>query len=93
MLPRHQAFPGSLLPLAGRAGVAFDPDAVALWIGPHQLMQSGQPLPFDREAASRVLRSETVQIRIGLGDGPGNGLAWGCDLSDQYVRINADYTT
>ena len=84
---------GRIVAAAGRSGVPFDPEQVALWIGPHQLMQSGQPLSFDREAASRVLRSETVQIRIRLGDGPGNGLAWGCDLSDQYVRINADYTT
>jgi len=28
-----------------------------------------------------------------VGSGPGSGMAWGCDLSDQYVRINADYTT
>ena len=84
---------GRIVAAAGRSGVPFDPEQVALWIGPHQLMQSGQPLSFDPEAASRVLRSETVQIRIQLGDGPGNGLAWGCDLSDQYVRINADYTT
>ena len=84
---------GRIVAAAGRSGVPFDPEQVALWIGPHQLMQSGQPFSFDREAASRVLRSETVQIRIQLGDGPGNGLAWGCDLSDQYVRINADYTT
>ena len=84
---------GRIVAAAGRSGVPFDPEQVALWIGPHQLMQSGQPLSFDPEAASRVLRSDTVQIRIQLGDGPGNGLAWGCDLSDQYVRINADYTT
>tara|TARA_B100002052_G_scaffold123673_1_gene113684 strand:+ start:396 stop:1580 length:1185 start_codon:yes stop_codon:yes gene_type:complete len=84
---------GRIVAAAGRSGVPFDPEQVALWIGPHQLMQSGQPLSFDHKAASRVLRSETVQIRIQLGDGPGNGLAWGCDLSDQYVRINADYTT
>jgi len=84
---------GRIVAAAGRSGVPFDPEQVALWIGPHQLMQSGQPLSFDHEAASRVLRSETVPIKIQLGDGPGNGLAWGCDLSDQYVRINADYTT
>ena len=84
---------GRIVAAAGRSGVAFDPDAVALWIGPHQLMQSGQPLTFDRDAASAVLREETVVIRIRLGDGPGQGRAWGCDLSDQYVRINADYTT
>ena len=44
-------------------------------------------------AASAVLREETVVIKIQLGDGAGRGCAWGCDLSDQYVRINADYTT
>jgi len=87
---------------AGRAGVPFQPDAVALWLGDHQLMAAGQPLPFDRAAASQYLRDraagaylvdDTVQIRLQVGDGPGRGRAWGCDLSDQYVRINADYTT
>ncbi|MFN5160984.1 MAG: bifunctional ornithine acetyltransferase/N-acetylglutamate synthase, partial [Cyanobacteriota bacterium] len=34
-----------------------------------------------------------VLIRLQVGTGAGRGLAWGCDLSDQYVRINADYTT
>ena len=56
-------------------------------------MQGGQPLPFDRDGASAVLRESTVQIRLRLGAGPSQGRAWGCDLSDQYVRINADYTT
>jgi len=37
--------------------------------------------------------ADTVAIRLVVGDGPGRGTAWGCDLSDQYVRINADYTT
>jgi glutamate N-acetyltransferase/amino-acid N-acetyltransferase len=93
---------GRIVAAAGRAGVPFDPEAVALWLGEHQLMAAGQPLAFDRAAASQYLRQraagaylqdDTVQIRLRLGDGPGGGLAWGCDLSDQYVRINADYTT
>ena len=93
---------GRIVAAAGRAGVAFSADAVALWMGPHQLMSAGQPLPFDRAAASaylseracgRYLVDDTVQIRLSLGDGAGHGIAWGCDLSDQYVRINADYTT
>ena len=93
---------GRIVAAAGRAGVPFLPDAVALWLGDHQLMASGQPLPFDRAAASQYLRDraagaylvdDTVQIRLQVGDGPGWGRAWGCDLSDQYVRINADYTT
>ncbi|MDM7936120.1 MAG: bifunctional glutamate N-acetyltransferase/amino-acid acetyltransferase ArgJ [Cyanobium sp. CZS 48M] len=98
---------GRIVAAAGRAGVAFDPEAVALWLGEHQLMAAGQPLAFDRPAASRYmaeraagaylnpdpLLGDTVAIRLVVGDGPGEGLAWGCDLSDQYVRINADYTT
>ncbi|MFM8278345.1 MAG: bifunctional glutamate N-acetyltransferase/amino-acid acetyltransferase ArgJ [Cyanobium sp.] len=93
---------GRIVAAAGRAGVPFDPEAVALWLGDHQLMERGQPLAFDRAAASRYLREraagaylqdDTVAIRLQLGEGPGAGIAWGCDLSDQYVRINADYTT
>ncbi len=93
---------GRIVAAAGRAGVPFDPTAVALWLGDHQLMEQGQPLAFDRPAASRYLRDragaaylwdDTVVIRLRLGEGLGTGIAWGCDLSDQYVRINADYTT
>ena len=93
---------GRIVAAAGRAGVAFEPEAVALWLGEHQLMAAGQPLAFDRPAASRYLQDraagaylldDTVLIRLLVGAGPGTGAAWGCDLSDQYVRINADYTT
>jgi glutamate N-acetyltransferase/amino-acid N-acetyltransferase len=93
---------GRIVAAAGRAGVPMDPDAVALWLGEHQLMAAGQPLPFDRPAASAYMREraagayltdDTVLIRIQVGSGSGSGRAWGCDLSDQYVRINADYTT
>ena len=98
---------GRIVAAAGRAGVVFDPNAVALWLGDHQLMEAGQPLPFDRPAASAYLRSraagayldpdpargDTVHIRLVVGPGPGCATAWGCDLSAQYVRINADYTT
>jgi len=93
---------GRIVAAAGRAGVAFEPEAVALWLGGHQLMAAGQPLAFDRPAASAYMRDrasgaylsdDTVVIRLQVGEGSGQGRAWGCDLSDQYVRINADYTT
>ncbi len=98
---------GRIVAAAGRAGVPFALEAVALWLGEHQLMAAGQPLPFDRPAASQYMKDraagtylsadpasgDTVAIRLQVGAGAGRGLAWGCDLSDQYVRINADYTT
>ena len=93
---------GRIVAAAGRSGVVFDPGDVALWIGAHQLMAAGHPLAFDRAAASAYLRErakgcylvdDCVLIRLAVGSGAGQGTAWGCDLSDQYVRINADYTT
>ena len=93
---------GRIVAAAGRSGVKFDVDLMALWLGEHQLMRGGQPLGFDRPAASDYLRVRAaggalqdapVVIRLLIGSGPGEGCAWGCDLSDQYVRINADYTT
>ena len=93
---------GRIVAAAGRSGATFDAQAVSLWIGEHQLMENGQPLGFDRSAASTYLRErasgrslhdDAVVIRLLIGSGPGQGRAWGCDLSDQYVRINADYTT
>ena len=93
---------GRIVAAAGRAGVPFSADAVDLWVESHQLMAAGQPLDFDRAAASEDLKAraagaylqdDCVRIRLAVGDGPGEGRAWGCDLSDQYVRINADYTT
>ncbi|MFN5861629.1 MAG: bifunctional ornithine acetyltransferase/N-acetylglutamate synthase, partial [Pseudanabaena sp.] len=39
------------------------------------------------------LKNETVIINVGVGDGDGSGTAWGCDLSYDYVKINAEYTT
>ena len=41
----------------------------------------------------QYLVDDSVSIRLIVGQGTGKGVAWGCDLSDQYVRINADYTT
>ena len=93
---------GRIVAAVGRAGVPLDAHAIALWLGDTQLMAAGRPLSFDRQAVSAYLearaagaylRDDSVAIRIAVGDGSGAGLAWGCDLSDQYIRINADYTT
>ena len=43
--------------------------------------------------AGEYLIDDLISIRLRVGIGKGSAIAWGCDLSDQYVRINADYTT
>jgi glutamate N-acetyltransferase/amino-acid N-acetyltransferase len=93
---------GRIAAAAGRAGVAFHQEDLQVQLGDILLMERGQPLPFDRQAASNYLKQaaagaylqeDTVLISVCIGNGSGTGLAWGCDLSYDYVRINAEYTT
>ncbi|MGD1699676.1 bifunctional ornithine acetyltransferase/N-acetylglutamate synthase [Dapis sp. BLCC M229] len=93
---------GRIAAAAGRAGVKFEQDRLQVKLGDFLLMENGQPLDFDRAAASEYLKQrangeylkdDTVLITVKVGDGVGSGKAWGCDLSYDYVKINAEYTT
>ena len=84
---------GRIAMAAGRAGIKFDAQQLNIQLGEFVLMQQGTPQPFDREAASHYLHQDPVIIRVGVGNGAGEGKAWGCDLSYDYVKINAEYTT
>jgi len=83
---------GRIMCAAGYSGVRFDPDAAHLTVQDIPLF-GGMPLPFDRAAASAALRATEVRIVLDLGAGDAQATAWGCDLTPQYVHINADYTT
>ena len=93
---------GRIAMAAGKAGVQFDGNNLAVQLGEIKLMAYGQPLKFDRSAASdylkaaakgEYLQTDTVLISVNVGNGNGVGTAWGCDLSYDYVKINAEYTT
>ncbi|CAO2841107.1 unnamed protein product [Amaranthus hypochondriacus] len=89
---------GRIACAAGYASIPFNLNKLRISLGDIILMDGGQPLPFDRAAASSYLREAgekhgTVEIYISVGDGPAEGKAWGCDLSYDYVKINAEYTT
>lgn len=93
---------GRIAAAAGRAGVPFDQENLRIQLGDFLLMENGQPLVFDRPAASaylkqaaagEYLKKDTVAISVCIGNGAGTGKAWGCDLSYDYVKINAEYTT
>ncbi len=117
---------GRIAAAAGRAGVPFQQDSLKIQLGHFLLMENGQPLPFDRLAASAYLKQAAdgaslpkdviatnmsndlsgdrltvrtqrldnpVIIAVSIGNGHGVGQAWGCDLSYDYVKINAEYTT
>ncbi len=93
---------GRIVAAVGRSGISFRLSELSIWLGPYQLMHGGEPLKFDYDAASNYMKErfqgaylvdDSVCIRLKVGDGFGSSFAWGCDLSDEYVRINADYTT
>lgn len=93
---------GRIAGAAGRAGVPFNQEELQIKLGDFVLMVGGQPQPFNRAAANaylqqaaagEYLKTDTVLITVSVGNGPGAGFAWGCDLSYDYVKINAEYTT
>ena len=58
------------------------------------IYKEGIPLTIDESSLSRKLQSEfDVSIRLSLGDGDGTARLWTCDLTAEYVRLNADYRT
>ena len=83
---------GRILMAVGRSGARINVDRAAVWLGETCVFR-GVPVPFDERAVSRYLRNEEVLIRVDLGAGEASAVAWGCDLTPEYVHINSDYTT
>lgn len=84
---------GRVLMAAGRAGVPFELAAVDVSLAGHAVVAAGEPLAVDLGAVSRAMGAPEVTIEVHLGGGPGQAEAWGCNMTADYVRINADYTT
>lgn len=84
---------GRIAAAAGRSGVNFDPSLLDITLNGLDLMKKGTPLPFDRKAASQRMEGENILIEIHLHQGSDEGKAWGCDLTYDYVKINAEYFT
>ncbi|WP_320122310.1 bifunctional ornithine acetyltransferase/N-acetylglutamate synthase [uncultured Sphaerochaeta sp.] len=86
---------GRILCAMGYSGADFNPYAVDLFFssskGTIQVVSAGTPLAFDEHTAKGILMERDVQTLATLTDGEGEGTAWGCDLSYEYVRINGDY--
>jgi glutamate N-acetyltransferase / amino-acid N-acetyltransferase len=84
---------GRLICAAGRAGVAFDASRAAVTIGSIVLFKDGQPHDDMAPAAADYLKGTDLTIGVDLGSGSASSRVWTCDLSAEYVRINADYRT
>jgi len=84
---------GRLICAAGRAGVTFDASRAAVTMGSIVLFKDGQPHDDRAPAAAEYLKGTDLTIGVDLGSGSASSVVWTCDLSAEYVRINADYRT
>jgi glutamate N-acetyltransferase/amino-acid N-acetyltransferase len=80
-----------------RAGqpAQLDPERLRVAIAGHLVFDGarGGPVAFDRDAARQAMATDDLLIRLDLGLGSGTGEAFGCDLTEEYVRENSEYTT
>lgn len=85
---------GRIIAAIGRAGVPVNTQTVDIRLGDISVLEQSRPVAFDEEAALEYLKSnDTIGIYVDLHMGEESATAWGCDLTYDYVRINASYRT
>ena len=78
---------GRLIAAVGNSGIPLSSDRIDLYIDDIPLNGG------DLKLASQKMASSEVRIRVSLHSGEGQAVVWTCDLTEQYIKINADYTT
>jgi glutamate N-acetyltransferase/amino-acid N-acetyltransferase len=84
---------GRIVSAAGYAGVPFDSEKSALKLQGVTVFRRGQPVVFDAAALSEALKAPEVRVELACNLGKSRATCWTCDLSKEYVTINADYHT
>lgn len=84
---------GRIVSAAGYAGVPFDEEDCSLSINGLEVYRRGTPTEHDAAAVSNAMRTGTVHVDLRFTLGGGGARFWTCDLTAEYVRLNADYTT
>ena len=91
----HDSNWGRIMCALGYAGAPFDPTIVDIYYGSGEqqllICQNGEDASYNEEEATRILSNPEVQIMIDMKSGEETATAWGCDLTYDYVKINADY--
>lgn len=82
---------GRIIAAVGYSGATVDPDKITIQIGGATMVENGEPIQFSEEELIDILKQSEVKIYVSLEVGEGHGYAWGCDLTYDYVQINASY--
>ncbi len=84
---------GRLMAALGRTGAYIEESKTDLFINDIFMLNNGTPIPYYEDAVSRSLDQEEVSIKLVLNVGEASATAWTCDLSEEYVTFNSEYTT
>ncbi len=84
---------GRIIAAVGRSGQPVNTETVDIRLGDIAVLEQSRPVLFDEEKAAEYLKGEFIQIHVNLHMGSGMATGWGCDLTYDYVRINAAYRT
>ncbi len=84
---------GRIICAVGSVGVKLNPDKLSCKLGSVTVFENGAPKKFNAAKASEIISRPEHTISLDLGAGKSSGFCYGCDLSSEYVRINADYHT
>ena len=82
---------GRIIAAVGYSGATVDPEKITIKIGGATMVEKGEPIKFSEEELIEILKQSDVKIYVSLEVGEGHGYAWGCDLTYDYVQINASY--
>jgi len=82
---------GRIAAAVGYSGIDFNPEAMEIWIGSVQVLKKGYHIDFDEAEAKKVLSEKDITIDVQLNGGAGEAAFWTCDLTKEYVNINASY--
>lgn len=82
---------GRIIVAIGYSGVDINPHTIDIALGPIDMLKNSEPVLFSEEEATAYLENKDIHILIDLNNGDGEGKGWGCDLTYDYVQINASY--
>jgi glutamate N-acetyltransferase/amino-acid N-acetyltransferase len=83
---------GRVVMAVGKAGEPADRDKLSIWFGEHRVAHEGERDPaYSEDAVSAYMKNSDLVLRVDLGIGSGRATIWTCDLTGEYIAINADY--
>lgn len=84
---------GRIMSAMGNSNAAFNENKVDVYFDDKRIVENGKGANYDVEKIKRIMDKDSLKITIDLKNGKGNATAYGCDMSYDYIKINAEYTT